>query len=345
MSQCSTVQPAAWPIQTPTAAGWSRPPWAIVQSRTVIVLTWPPTASIGLGVPQEWGPPDVPISSRAQAASDCVRPASVTLARAGSSPSGTIDRIGSRDMAHEWTATISTSPRFAQSARTASVPHAKRSCPWPSASGEGGTAAAIVCQPVAGTVGRNRRWSFTNNCPNLQRPSRTAGRSATQRVAPPSSSTRQSVISRPPLITGRAPAAARMTVGARNVPASSGPSMRGSASSYRPSANSITISRARSGSAVRRSRTRSSARRTDATGRPAAPSWASSPLGDTCRSPATAETPRHVAPIVMASIKRATRRAIPRSWNEPGIMCRKMSGTGHTQRAGRGERARWRPSL
>ena len=228
-----------------------------------------------------------------------VCPANVTAFCASSSSkrstgvTGSIAAIGRRVIVHRWTATTSTSPRFAQSVRRLSPEKTNRSCPLSALAGDGGSASAIVYQPVAGSTGRNRRWSFTNSCEKFHAPAFTSGSTAVQRGCScgDSCDTVHPVMIRPPLNSGRAPSAARITVGDPAVPESSEVITSVAASSYRPSATSTTNGPGRSGSAARSSRTRSRARRSVATGAVADPSCWSFPAGATVTS-ATLVQPR-----------------------------------------------------
>ena len=117
-----------------------------------------------------------------------------------------------------------------QSVRRSSPAKAKRSCPLPADAAVGSSVPAIVCQPATGSTGRNRRWPFTNSCAKFHSPRGTVGSRAIHWPLP-SSAGSQAWITRPPLITGRPPAAARTIVGDRSVPESSGPSTSVSGSS------------------------------------------------------------------------------------------------------------------
>ena len=268
----------------------------------------------------------MPLGNEHHACTPRVRPANVTACRpgplspdcSGSTPSIlAIPPIGSRDLVHLCTATTSTSPRFAQSARRSSPENTNRSWPLPAAAGEGGSVPAIVCQPEAGSTGRNRRWSFTKSWLKFQVPAFTSGSSTVHRSRPPSRRTCQPRITRPPLRIGRAPAAARMTVGARSVPESSGVMTTGSASSYRPSATRISTGVSRPRSAVRISRTRSSARRSVATGRAAEPSASSRPAGERWTSAAdTATVTQAAATTAQVRTNQGDIRAPPRKNGE-----------------------------
>ena len=224
-----------------------------------------------------------------------MRPARLAILVAGSAGLGSIAAIGSRLIDHRCVTTTSTSPRFDHSGSRSLATQANRSCPLPAFAGDGATSAAIVCQPAAGSTGRNRRWSLTNSWANRHAPSLASGSSTVHRGRPSLSATLQPRTTLPPLTTGRAPAAARMTVGDCSVPASSGTTTSVSASSCRPSATSTTTGAARPGSAARISRTRSSARRSETTGASAAPVAASLPAGDTCTSADRAGQARLIA--------------------------------------------------